>query len=153
MHVSRVSYDIKAAAIFFIGAANSSVVNSVSEAIRKSDRISLTKNFALTKKKNIETTIVASKFDDNGQSQVTNCTRIWPEYGYFKQQPCDFHMDKDNFPENSILYINQGHLSVKDNKRMFYADCYLLGQVIEAINSLERSSFIALVLNHKRDNF
>ena len=84
--------------------------------------------------KNIETTIVASKFDDNGQSQVKNCTRIWPEYEHFKQQLCDFHMDKNNFPENWILYIDQGYLTAKDNKRMFYAHYYILDQIIEAIN-------------------
>ena len=87
-------------------------------------------------KKIIETTVVASGHDGNGQIQVANCTRIWPEYGYFKQQPCDFHMDKDNFQENSVIYINQGYLSVKDNKRMFHADYYILGQIIEVINPL-----------------
>lgn len=71
-------------------------------------------------KNNIETTIVASGFDGNGQRQVRNWTRIWPKYGYFKQQACDFHIDKNNFPENSIIYINQGYLTVKDNKNMFY---------------------------------
>ena len=54
----------------------------MSEVIKKSDQISLTKNIAFPEK-NIEATIVASRFDDNGQRQVTNCTDIWPEYGYF----------------------------------------------------------------------
>ena len=67
---------------FFICEPNSSIDNSVSEVIKKSDQISLTKNIAFPEK-NIEATIVASRFDDNGQRQVTNCTDIWPEYGYF----------------------------------------------------------------------
>ena len=46
-------------------------------------------------------------------------------------------MDKDKFPENSIIYINQGYLTVKDNKRMFYDNYYTLGQIIEAINPPE----------------
>ena len=33
-------------------------------------------------------------------------------------------MDKDNFPENSIMYINQGYLTVKDNKKMFIRASY-----------------------------
>lgn len=45
-------------------------------------------------------------------------------------------MDKDNFQENSVIYINQGYLSVKDNKIMFHADYYILGQIIEVINPL-----------------
>ena len=110
---------ILGSAIFFIRAANGFIYNSVSEAIKRSGRISLIKTIALPKN-NIETTIVASRFDGNGQRQVRNWTRIWPKYGYFKQQSCDFHIDKNNFPENSIIYINQGYLTVKHNKNMFY---------------------------------
>ena len=51
----------------------------------------------------IETTIVATKFE-NGNGKNTIC--VWPEYGYFKQQPCDFGMEKENFPENCIIYLN-----------------------------------------------
>lgn len=65
---------------------------------------------------------------DNKKENLTNCTRILPAYGYFKEQPCEFHMDKDNFSENSMIFINQGYLTVKDNKRTFYADYYILGQ-------------------------
>ena len=93
----------------------------------KSNRISLTKNIALPEQ-NIETTIVATKFE-NGNGKNTTC--VWPEHGYFKQQPCDFHIDKENYPENSILYINQGNLTIKDNKKLYYADHYILGQVTE----------------------
>lgn len=32
------------------------------------------------------------------------------------------------------MYINQGYLSIKNNKRMFYADYYILGQITEALN-------------------
>ena len=59
---------------------------------------------------------------------------IWPEYRYFQQQPCEFHMDKENYPENSILYLNQGYLTIKDNKKIYYADYYLIGQKNEGIN-------------------
>ena len=33
------------------------------------------------------------------------------------------------------MYINQGYLSIKNNKRMFYADYYILGQITEALNA------------------
>ena len=136
LHVSRVSYDIKTAIKFFISAPSSSIDDSVSEVIQKSSQISWTKRTAFPRK-NIETTIVVSRFDDNGQSQVTNCRCMWPDYGYFKQQPCNLQMDKANFPKNSIIYIDQGYLSVKDNKRIFYANYYILGEIIGAINPPE----------------
>ena len=82
---------------------NSTIENSVSDAIKRSGQISLTKNIALPKQ-NIETTIVATRFE-NGNRKNTTCA--WPDHGYFKQQPCDFHMIKENYLENSILYINQ----------------------------------------------
>ena len=30
---------------------------------------------------------------------------IWPEFGYFGQQACGLHLDKENTPENSIFFI------------------------------------------------
>ena len=63
--------------------------------------------------RNIETTIVATKFESG---HVINTTCVWPEYGNFKQQPCDFHMDKENVPENSIIYLNQRYLTIKDKR-------------------------------------
>ena len=123
---------------------NSSIDNSVSDTIKRSGKISLTKNIALPER-NIEVTIVATNFEN---SHVKNTTCVCPKYGHFKQQPCDFHMDKENYPKNNIIYINQGYLTIKDNRRLFYADYFLLGQVIESINppadirNSVRSSFI-----------
>ena len=96
-------------------------------------KISMTKNLVLPDK-NIETTIVATKFENrNGKST----TRVLPEYGYFKQQSCDFGIEKKKFPENSIIYINQGYLTIKDNKKLYYADYYIIGQINECINPPE----------------
>ena len=113
-----------------LGPVNSTIDNSVSDTIKRSSEISLTKNIALPEQ-NIESITAATKFE-NGNGKSTTC--IWPKPGYFKQQPCDFHMDKENFPENSVIYINQGYLLTKDNKKLYYADYYIVGQVIECIN-------------------
>ena len=43
-------------------------------------------------------------------------------------------MEKLNFPENSLFYINQSYLAIKRNKKIYYADYFLLGQIIEASN-------------------
>ena len=65
---------------------NSTIDNSVSDAIKRSSKISLTKNIALPEQ-NIETTIVATKFE-NGNGK--NTTSIWPKHGYYKEKPCTF---------------------------------------------------------------
>ena len=80
----------------------------------------------------IETTITVEK-----SVFMRNTANIWPDYGYFKQQPCDFGIDKENMPKNPNLYINQGHQSVKDNKKIYYADYFLIGQVNECGNPSE----------------
>ena len=90
---------------------NSTIDNSVSDAIKRSAQISLTKNFALPEE-NIGTAIVATRFE-NGNGKNTS---VWPEHGYFKQQPCNFHIIKEKSPENSTLYNNQGYLPIKDIK-------------------------------------
>ena len=62
---------------------------------------------------------------------------VWPNYDYFKQQACDFALDKENMSENSIIYMNQGYQSWKDNKKIYYANYYILGQVNESLNPPE----------------
>ena len=76
----------------------------------------------------IETTLSAEK-----NSFKRNTTDIWKEFGYFKQQPYDFGVDKENLPKNSIIYLNQGYQSYKDNKKVYYGYYFLLGQVNECI--------------------
>lgn len=58
----------------------------------------------------VETTVTAGKTNFK-----RNTVDIWPDHGYFKQQPCEYGVDKENFPENSIVYLNQGYQSYKDN--------------------------------------
>ena len=43
-------------------------------------------------------------------------------------------MEKVNFPENSIFYVNQAYLTIQKSKKLYYADYFLLGQMIEAMN-------------------
>ena len=93
------------------------------------------KKMVLPEKK-IQATIIASKFDDDS-GQVSSSSRIWQQYGYFNQQPSDFNMKKNNYPENSIIYINQGYLTIKNSKKMYYGDHFIIGQIIEAINPPE----------------
>ena len=40
-------------------------------------------------------------------------------------------------PENSIIYLNQGNQSWKDNKKVYYANYFLIGQVNECLNPPE----------------
>ena len=69
----------------------------------------------------IETTLTAEK-----TSFKRNTIDVWPDYGYFKQQPCDYGVDEENFTENSIVYLNQGYQSCKDDKKYIMLTTFLL---------------------------
>ena len=115
---------------FFLGSGSTQIDGSVSQAIQNSCKISTTRNLVFDKR--VETTLVATKFE-NGNGK--NTTNIWPEHGYFKQQLCDFGSDMENFPENSLIYINHEYLTFKDNRKLFYADYYLISQINKCANS------------------
>ena len=95
---------------------------SVCKAIKNLGKISMTNNLEFPDK-TVEITLTATEFQ-NGNGK--NTTNIWPEHGYFKQQPCDFGIDKENFPENSIIYVNQGSLTIKGNKKLYYVDYFFI---------------------------
>ena len=40
-------------------------------------------------------------------------------------------MEKVNFPENTLIYLNQAYLAVKKNQKKFCCDYFILGQIIE----------------------
>ena len=118
---------------FFLGSSSMSIDSNVSQAIKNSGKISMTKNLVFPDK-TVETTLTATKFE-NGNWK--NTTDIWPKHVYFKQQLCDFGIDKQNFPENSVIYISQGYLTIKDKKKLYYVDYYLIGQINECANPPE----------------
>ena len=45
-----------------------------------------------------------------------------------------FFLEKGNLPEKTIFYINQGYLSYKDNKKIYYNDVFILGQITPLLN-------------------
>lgn len=49
---------------------------------------------------------------------------MWPEYGYFGQVACSIQLEKQNMPDNSLFYLNQGRLSNKGSKKIFYGDYF-----------------------------
>ena len=99
---------------FFPGneAKSTEIDTGISQAVRDSSKISMTKNIF---EERVETTLT-----DEKASFKRNTTDVWKSYHYFSQQPCDFSTEKANLPEMSILYINQAYQSYKDNKKVYY---------------------------------
>ena len=93
--------------------------SGIFQSIRDSNKISMSKTIFSDNR--IETTLTAEK-----TSFKRNTIDVWPDYGYFKQQPCDYGVDEENFTENSIVYLNQGYQSCKDNKKYIMLTTFLL---------------------------
>ena len=102
-------------------ARSTEIDSGISQATRDSNKISTTKN--IFSGNCVETAITAEK-----TSFKRNNIDIWRDYCYFKQQPCNFGIEKENIPENSMFYLNQGYQSFKDNKKIYYADMFLICQ-------------------------
>ena len=81
----------------------------------------------------VETTITAEKEVGFRRNQMD----LWKKYGYFKQQACNFSMEKANMPEMTTFYLNQTYQSYKDNKRICYWDLLIFGQVTPFLNPPE----------------
>ena len=89
-----------------------------------------------------ETQIIASTFSDE-VGTVTSGSRLRWSFDYFSEQTNNFNIAKVNYLENTIMYINQAYLTIKNNKKMFYADHQILGQIIEVLNPPEDVSSYA----------
>ena len=79
--------------MFSVGneAKSTEIDSSISQAVRNSDKISMTKNVF---EGAVESTLTVEKFN----SFKPNTTDVWKNYGCFKQQPCDFSIEKANLP-------------------------------------------------------
>ena len=44
---------------------------------------------------------------------------MWPEHGYLGHDTFSIQLEKENMPENSLFYLNQGRLSYKGSNNIF----------------------------------
>ena len=77
--------------------------------------------------RNVSTKIVAVTFENDLGSVEVSGEKVWKNFGYFDARKSDYSMEKVNFPENTVFYLNQSYLTVKKNKKIFYCDYFILG--------------------------
>ena len=62
--------------------------------------------------------------------------KIQKDFGFFGDQRAELTILKANFPENCLVYVNQGQLSiVKGGEKAIYLDFIVLGQIMPAANA------------------
>ena len=79
----------------------------------------------------LKTQMVLSLQDDESKSTEN----IWRENGFFGDQRAELTILKANFPENNLVYVNHGTVSlVKGGDKTIYLDFVVLGQIMPAAN-------------------
>ena len=67
----------------------------------------------------------------------TNTEKIWKKNFFFGDQESDFTITKPNFPENTLVYCNQGVILVlKAGNYAVYVNYVIIAQIIPASNCL-----------------
>ena len=54
---------------------------------------------------------------------------------FFSDQKSDFTISKENLPENTLVYVNQGTISTIKSNLEIYTDCFISGQIVPVQNS------------------
>ena len=97
---------------------------------KKASTLYLSKE-ATSKDLQLKSQMVLSLTDDESKGSE----KIWQEFGFFKDQRVELTISKANFPENCLMYINQGSLSVvKGGEKAIYLDFVILGQIMPIAN-------------------
>ena len=69
----------------------------------------------------------------NSQPEKISGEQIWKKNGFFSDERADFNMEKKNFLEYALCYINKGYLcTVKGGELVIYNHNFILGQLIVA---------------------
>ena len=72
-------------------------------------------------------------FKDDDQSKGSE--NIWLQPGFFGEQSADLTLQKANFPEITLTYVNQARVSlVKGGVKAIYCDYVILAQVMPLAN-------------------
>ena len=64
----------------------------------------------------------------------SNTKKIWAESGFFNDQRVDLTIPKANFPENALVYANQGSISQMKDGEAIYLEYVVLGQIMPFAN-------------------
>ena len=94
---------------------------------KKANLMSLSKA-SVENNHNVSTNFFAATIENENETVVVFGDRVWKKHGFFNAIKPDFNMEKVNHPVNTLFYINQAYLTVKNNKIIFYCDDFILGQ-------------------------
>ena len=77
--------------------------------LEKANMVLLSKE-ASEKDRSLKTQLILST---NSQPEKISGGVLWRNNGFFSDERADLNIEKKNFPENDVCYINQAFLTVK----------------------------------------
>ena len=86
---------------------------------------------ASNKDENIKMQMMDSMKDDKGESSA-EC--VWRQNGVFVDQRTDFTIVKANFPENTLVSMNNGSITPVKGGPAVYFDFVILAQILPIAN-------------------
>ena len=95
---------------------------SISSRIKGSDEIHITKVHDGSK---MEMQVEASSYE-----KTLKQVNLWVRQGFFLGECSNFNIPKANLPVNTVFYVNQGYRAMKDGKKCYYNDLYIIGQIM-----------------------
>ena len=69
--------------------------------------------------------------DSKGESSTE---QVWKENGFFNDQRTDLTIVKGNFPENTLVYVNNGTITPVKGGQAMYVKFVILAQIMPVAN-------------------
>ena len=86
---------------------------------------------ASNKDESLKIQMILSMKDDKSESSTE---RVWRENDFFGDQKTDLTIVKANFPENTLVYVNNGSITPVKGGHAMYLDFVILAQILPVAN-------------------
>ena len=113
------------------GHSSVSIDLAVANAIKQASVLAKSKQSA-DSGRSFSTLIVAESNKSGGEASEIAGKPFWKSFGFFGKARTDFGLEKVNFPENALFYLNQSYLIIQKSKKNHYVDYFLLVEIHES---------------------
>ena len=100
--------------------------------------------------RNVSTNFFAATIENENETVEVFRENVWKNLCFLNAIKPDFNMEKVNHWENTSFYVNQAYLTLKKNKKIFYCEYFILGQIDKSSNHPENISSYTLNENEVR---
>ena len=89
---------------------------------------------ASNKDESLKMQMILSMKDHKGESSGGTLECVWRKNGFFGDQRTDLTIVKANFPEKTLVYVNNGSITPVKGGHAMYLDFVILAQILSVAN-------------------